>query len=526
MSARAVFTRLAIVLLGLFFTDYSSAAVERYGLFVGSNRGQSDEADLAFAESDAERMQATMLEVGGFLPENTVLLRGATAASVQRALINLNDRVRAATDRPGTDVLLFVFYSGHANEQSLHLGQSELELSLLEQLVRSSAAEFRILVVDACRAGALTRVKGGRPAPGFDARVDEVLDGMGTVFLTSSSASEDAQESTELRGSFFTHYFRSGLLGPADTDGNGLVSVDEAYRYAYENTLRASSRSLAGLQHPTYRYELRGQGRTTLSTPGATSGGRGLVTFPEGGTFLIFLRDARGPVVAEVGAYDKKRSLSLASGKYFVVGRMPRYLLEGRISVEAGTQAGLDVESLKRADYARLARKGSSDSRVVSGLLAAYSFRTPLPNADTSCHGAMLGYAAAISHLDLSGRLGYCNSSFENPNVQARIDNWDLTVRSAYAWDLPWVTLELGANVGATLFDQHFETEGNAPRRTTFGALLGLDFGLSVDLGKGIYVFSESGAETHYFPIRQVDGSDALTTSIAFRQRAGLGKWF
>jgi hypothetical protein len=348
------------------------------------------------------------------------------------------------------------------------------------------------------------------------ARVDEALDGIGAVFLTSSSASEDAQESTELRGSFFTHYFRSKLLGPADADGNGLVNVDEAYRYAYENTLRASSRSVAGLQHPTYRYELRGQGRTTLSTPNSTAGGRGLITFPEGGRFLVFLRDARGPVVAEVGAYDQKRSLSLASGKYFVVGRMPRYLLEGTTSVTTRTSTGLDVAGLNRADYARLARKGSSDTRLVSGIIAAYTFRTPLPNADSSCHGAMLGYAAAISHVDLSTRLGYFSSSFENNNVQARIDNWDLTVRSAFAWDLAFLTLELGASLGASIFDQHFKTLGKAPRRTTIGALLGVDFGLSVDLGKGVFLFSESGAETHYFSMQQADGSDSPATSIAF----------
>lgn len=231
-------------------------------------------------------------------------------------------------------------------------------------------------------------------------------------------------------------------------------------------------------------------------------------------------------MVAEVGAYDKKRSLSLASGKYFVVGRMPRYLLEGAISVATGTATALDVASLNRADYARLARKGSSEARLVSGIIAAYTFRTPLPNADSSCHGALLGYAAAISHLDLSGRLGYCASSFANENVRSRIDNWDLTVRSAYAWDLSMVTLELGANLGATLFDQHFKTEGKAPRRTTFGAMLGLDFGLSIDLGRGVFLFSESGAETHYFLLRQSDGSDSLQASIAFRERVGLGKWF
>ena len=48
--------------------------------------------------------------------------------------------------------------------QSLHLGRSRLELSELRDLTTASPAEARVLVVDSCRSGALTRVKGARDA--------------------------------------------------------------------------------------------------------------------------------------------------------------------------------------------------------------------------------------------------------------------------------------------------------------------------------------------------------------------------
>jgi uncharacterized caspase-like protein len=105
---------------------------------------------------------------------------------------------------------------------------------------------MRILIVDACRSGSLTRVKGGTPAPPFDVHVRGSDGSEGAAFLTSSAANEDAQESDALQGSFFTHYLVSGLLGAADSDGDRRVSLSEAYAYAYEGTLRASSRSLAG----------------------------------------------------------------------------------------------------------------------------------------------------------------------------------------------------------------------------------------------------------------------------------------
>src|SRR5258707_13812159 len=99
-------------------------------------------------------------------------------------------------------------------------------------MVRGSSATFRILVSDACRSGALTRVKGGQRAPPFPIGTGEQLSGEGVVFLTGSSANEDAQESDELRGSFFTHAFNSGLLGAADTAGGGRVTLEEACRCA------------------------------------------------------------------------------------------------------------------------------------------------------------------------------------------------------------------------------------------------------------------------------------------------------
>src|SRR5207244_12113838 len=167
-------------------------------------------------------------EVGGVRPENLGLLRGQDAGTVRRTLIAVNDRVRAA----GRQAMLTVYYSGHADSGALHLGASSLELPELEQLVRGSAATFRLLILDACRSGALTRVKGGAPIPPFDIRLGEPVAGEGAVFLTSSSASEDSQESDEVKGRFFTHRLVSGLLGAADANGGGALRLEETSRNA------------------------------------------------------------------------------------------------------------------------------------------------------------------------------------------------------------------------------------------------------------------------------------------------------
>ena len=230
-------------LLACFWSRLASADVQRFAVIAGNNKGDASDGELHYAESDAAKLYDVLKDLGGFDPADMVLLRGENATTVVRTLITVNDRVRAAMARDGTQAVLFVYFSGHADSAALHLTGTRLDLPQLEQLVRGSAATFRVLTLDACRSGALTRIKGGHNAPPFAIDLGERLAGEGLAYLTSSSANVDAQESDELRGSFFTHHFASALLGAGDIDGDAHVTLEEAYRYAYDATLRSTSRT-------------------------------------------------------------------------------------------------------------------------------------------------------------------------------------------------------------------------------------------------------------------------------------------
>jgi hypothetical protein len=289
------------------------AEVVRFAVLVGHNKGQADEANLRYAEADAEKMRDVLLDLGGFRHENVVLMQGADAVAVRQTIVALNERIRTLS---GTaQIVLLVYYSGHADSEALHLGATRFSNRELEQLVGGSAADVRLLVEDSCRSGALTRAKGGQKGPSFAIRLDERLASQGAIFLTSSAANEDAQESELLKGSFFTHYLVSGMLGAADQSGDGTVNLNEVYRYAYENTLRASSRTLAGTQHPSYRYSLSGHGDLVLTWLRAHGDRRGWFSFPEGRSYLVLEKDADGPVVAEVGLWDRRRAISVREGQ-------------------------------------------------------------------------------------------------------------------------------------------------------------------------------------------------------------------
>jgi hypothetical protein len=497
--------------------------VERFAVVVGNDAGQASDPALSYAETDAARMAEVLEEVGGVRPENLVLLRGRDAATVRRSLIAVNDRVRAA----GGQAVLVVYYSGHADASALHLGGTQLELGELEQLVRGSAAAFRLLVLDACRSGALTRVKGGTPIPPFEIHLDEKVAGEGAVFLTSSAASEDSQESDAIKGSFFTHALVSGLLGAADENGDGRVTLDEAYRHAYAATLRASSRTRAGIQHPTFQYEVRGQGDVVLATLDSRSPTRAGIELPPGRTWLLFQGSEDGAVVAEVGAEDRRRRLSLRAGRYFVRGRGPDALLEGTVEARAGATSTLDEARLERTAYARLVRKGEGAASAVASLEVAGRVRSSLADDTGLCPGVAVGLAVALRAVTFTPRLAYCRGGFSGPGIRATVDQVDLELSATRVWDLRAISIQLGLTAGGSLLVQTFRTQGVAPRRTTAAVQLSPMVGLTHDVGNRAYLFLTGSASTYLFRTESSRTSEStFGPSFALRTELGVGYRF
>ncbi len=66
----------------------------RFAVIVGANHGEPDEAVLRYAQSDAERLASVLRQLGGFAPENVVLLAGAGADDVKRALQSVGERAQ------------------------------------------------------------------------------------------------------------------------------------------------------------------------------------------------------------------------------------------------------------------------------------------------------------------------------------------------------------------------------------------------------------------------------------------------
>ena len=514
-------TRLMVCFV-LALAGIAHADAERFAVVIGNNAGASDERTLRFAESDAARVGDVLGDLGGVRAENQIVLRGKSADEARRALIATNERIRTE-QQAGRDTLLVVYYSGHGDADALHLGESRFALREVEALVRGSPANIRILIVDSCRSGAVTRVKGGRPAPPLTVFGGEPSS-EGVIVLTASTAGEDAQESDQLAGSFFTHYLVSALRGAADDDGDQRVTVAEAFSYTREQTIIASSRTLAGTQHPTFHYDLRGRAEVPLVDLGSARG-RGRLTVPEGATWLVIAGSSTGNVVGEISTSSPRRTLSLRPGRYAVRGRTRDALLEGSVAVAADRETRVDPSALDRTTYARLVRKGGADVLdLVAGPFGGLLVQSPIIDGASACLGGVVGWTWVRADLSLSPRLAGCRSESDNRTLSATSDALSLDLRLSKAWDLSRLTIDLGLTAGGALLQQRFETRGLAPTRTSAAAHVDASVGAALPLGRS-YVATEIAAQTHFFSHEEQDGSTGLVARFAVRALVAFGVW-
>ena len=187
--------------------------------------------------------------------------------------------------------------------------------------MRSVPAGLRLLVTDSCRTFP-TRSKGVTTEPGFAVATGQTNPGSGVVWLFASGEGEPAQESDELEGALFTHYWVSGLRGAADANGDGRVTLAESYDYAYGQTLLRSAMGSGALQHPAAIFELRAAAPVVLTS---TVDGATALRFPrtDDTHYLAYALGAKA-IVGEIwGSADHDATLALAPGRYLVERRTP-----------------------------------------------------------------------------------------------------------------------------------------------------------------------------------------------------------
>jgi hypothetical protein len=217
-------------------------------------------------------------------------------------------------------------------------------------------------VLDACASGAITRLKGGQTHPAFLSDVSTQTQGY--AFLTSSSETEAAQESERIHSSYFTHALLSGLRGAADANADGRITLNEAYQFAFAETLALTTPTEGGAQHPAYDIKMSGTGDVVITDVRQTTAA--LLLGPElDGRFYI--RDSNDQLVAELHKpAGRTVELGLDAGRYEVSYEQEAAFLGARVTIEPGQR-----RALMRQELSPRRRRPASPSTAAHALRRA-----------------------------------------------------------------------------------------------------------------------------------------------------------
>ncbi|HZH03549.1 MAG TPA: caspase family protein, partial [Myxococcaceae bacterium] len=191
----------------------------------------------------------------------------------------------------------------------------------------------------------------------------------GHAFVTSSSADEVAQESDRIGASFFTHFLLTGLRGAADVTRDGRVTLNEAYQFAFNETLARTERTRGGPQHPAYDIQLVGSGDIVMTDLRGTPAGIRMSPELSG---RVFLRTEQGQLVAELNKISGHAlELGLEPGRYQVTVEREGQLRTAHLEVTPGRTARLELTQLVPITPEVTASRGSSGQPDLSIPLAA-----------------------------------------------------------------------------------------------------------------------------------------------------------
>lgn len=347
-------------LVGLVSTAASAIAHAepvRIVVAAGHRYGRSDERPLRFARDDAARVSDVFTQMGGVKKEHAILLDepspAALAAGIERA------RAIASIHRP-EEVTIVFYFSGHGDRARIHLGTEGMSLNDLSERIARVPAALRVVVLDACRTDDTLRGKGMSEEPAFAVALDGAAGAStGTVWIHASAEGDPAQESQELAGGVFTHFWLSGLRGAADADGDRRVTLAESYDYAYHQTLFKSARASGVLQRPTARLDLKEVAPIVLTTPQVASS-RLLLPQIADQQFLVYEPRSRRILAEAWSARDRRVALALSPGAYVVQRRAGGKGGAAEVSLSRGEERSLAVSEFREVPLETLARKGGA----------------------------------------------------------------------------------------------------------------------------------------------------------------------
>ena len=275
-------------------TEEETTGVERYAIYIGSNKGGKNREQLLYAGSDAMNFQKTMSEIGGVSEGNSFILIDPNKEKIDETLSQISKKINSGESHAKRSEFIF-YYSGHSDENALLLGDVPYDYSSLKTAITEVPSDIHVVILDSCYSGNFIRTKGGQKRKPF--LMDDSSVVTGHAYLSSSSTNEYSQESDEIEASYFTNAMITGLRGAADTSGDNKVTLNELYSYAFNDTLSKTESSKAGPQHPNFNITLVGSGDLVLSD---ISNAEAMLSLSKEAKGKFIIRNAEGKLISEI----------------------------------------------------------------------------------------------------------------------------------------------------------------------------------------------------------------------------------
>jgi uncharacterized caspase-like protein len=247
---------------------------EIWAVIIGINQYRNLPS-LKYAVNDAMEVYRYMIEVNR-IPKDHIWLLLDEDATLDRIRSALGTQLRR---KAGKEDMVVVYLAGHGatekdasspdgdglekyilphNADPKDLYASAIPMGEVSRIFQRISSEKLVFLSDTCYSGA----SGGRTilASGARANVsgafwDRLSQGKGRMIIAASDANQVSAEKDELKHGVFTYYLLEGLGGKADFDGDGVITLDEIYRYVSIKVPQATGQD----QHPVKKGEMTGE---------------------------------------------------------------------------------------------------------------------------------------------------------------------------------------------------------------------------------------------------------------------------
>ena len=458
---------------------------------------------LSFAAADAEAMGQVLSDprAGGF-DRVTVL-----TDREQTGLASLQQHLSALLDSAEPQDTVLVYVSAHGTlDLDWHrradlfvvardtvrgdLAGTGLRVSDLQELVGTSRARRKVLIVDACHHGqgksavssetlALLAAAKGEAEP-----VLREPDRDFEAHLFASTFGLPALEDEALGHGVYTHYLLGALsteASEADRDGDGLVSVSEAHDFARDATIAHTG----AVQVPRALYNIVGREDIFLSgDEEARRTAEAALLF----TYDAFYGECRVDVDGRYAGL-LPRGVPLTPGPHRVRVTAPggHVVLDRRVDAIAGR--AIDVGSLHEATRPERGRVGLALGTLVAlGAQETTPLGGPLFGLGLQAGTSFPGERAVRAHVraDLSWHAGRYAVPLEDARFDADVHALSLAGTFGLQLRVKRFGLIVGPRIGASLW-LRAPSEDGGPQAPHLAALEpGLLVEPSLSLGRGL----------------------------------------